>query len=914
MARDDDLDPERIAKAPWHAVSRKDALERLASGDKGIDEDEAKKRRERFGENRLPEEKRESLLKVFLRQFKDPLIYILLIAGAVSLALGNFNNAIFILAVLLINSGIGTYQEWKAEASAEALQSVIRIKAKVHRGGREREVDATELVPGDIVTVGAGDAVPADLRLLEAKNLHADESLLTGESTPVRKRHDAEVDEDAGIGDRETLLHAGCSVLDGKARGVVCRTGAATEVGRIAKRLAERESQAPPLVLKLRRFTRQIAVVILAAVALLSVVQLWQGAPVSQIFFLGVALAVSAIPAGLPVAITVAISIAANRMAARNVIVRLLPAVEGLGSCTLVASDKTGTLTANVLTVKRLWLPDGAEFDVEGEAYEPEGEVKPREDGGDDEDTKERVEALASTGALCNEATFQVKDGEPEHEGDSVDVAFLVLASKLGIERDALKDEHEQVDLMPFRAERRFAASFNKADGKLQAHVKGAVEALLEMCGDADADAVKGEEEKLADEGFRVLALARGEVEEKSEYEADDLKSLELLGLVGLIDPIREEVPKAIEHCGKAGVEVRMITGDHPKTGLAIARKLGIADEDDEAATGKSLKECEDDERQLDRLVRDAPVFARVEPTQKTVIVERLQKQGHFVAVTGDGVNDAPALKAAHVGVAMGKDGTDVARGAAALILTDDNFASIVNGIEEGRVAYDNVRKVTWLLLATGAAEVLLFFLALFAGMPLPLTAVQLLWLNLVTNGIQDVALAFEKGEPGVLERKPRSPAQPVFDRQMIQQTLASGGYIGIVAFAAYWYMLERLGMNEFDARNLLLLLMVLFENAHVLSCRSETRSLFRVPLRSNPWVLLALVAAQSVHIAAMFLPGLSGVLEVAPVPIESWLLLLSIAATLLVFDELAKLVHRRGSTGSTGASAGRRSAAGAGS
>ena len=898
-AGEEDAGSERVADVAWHALSADEALDRLDSNARGLDAEKARRRREKYGENRLPEERRAGFVEVFLRQFKDPLICILLVAGLVSAALGNFNNAIFIFAVLLINSGIGSFQELRAEASAAALQSAMRIQARVLRGDREEKLDSTELVPGDVVRIKAGDAVPADLRLIDADNLHADESLLTGESTAVRKRHDQELDEEEGVGERVNLVHAGSAVVEGEGRGVVCRTGLDTEIGRIAAELAKGAGQAPPVVLKLRRFTRQIGILVLAAVLLLAIVQAWRGAPLEQIFFLGVALAVSAIPAGLPIAMTVAFSVAANRMARRNVIVRQLPAVEGLGSCSLVASDKTGTLTGNVLTVKRVWLRSGCELEVAGEGYEPQGDVQ-QKDGkdGDCEDKKasEEFEALVVSGALCNEGKFRPKDGDSEHEGDSVDVAFLVLACKLGCERAGLLETHDEVDFIPFKAERRFAASFNARDGKTVAHVKGAAEVIIEMCDGVDADAVRTKEDALADEGFRVLAVARGEVAKKDGYEREDLRGLEFAGLAGLIDPVRDEVPDAVSKCRQAGVEVRMITGDHPRTGLAIARQLGMAADDQQAATGRDISRLEnnDQSEDLEYLVRNAPVFARIEPAQKIRIVELLQAQGHFVAVTGDGVNDAPALKAAHVGVAMGAGGTDVARGASSMILADDNFASIVNGIEEGRTAYDNVRKVTWLLLSTGAAEVLLFFLALAAGMPLPLTAIQLLWLNLVTNGIQDVALAFEQAEPGVLERKPRSPKQPIFDRQMIRQTLVSGGYIGLVAFGAYWYMMEQLGMGEAEARNLLLLLMVLFENAHVLSCRSETQSLLRISWRSNPLVLLALVAAQGVHVLAMHLPGISGVLGAAPVSVETWAVLLVIAATLLVVDEFAKLLHRR--------------------
>ncbi|NBC22837.1 MAG: HAD-IC family P-type ATPase, partial [Gammaproteobacteria bacterium] len=424
--------------------------------------------------------------------------------------------------------------------------------------------------------------------------------------------------------------------------------------------------------------------------------------------------------------------------------------------------------------------------------------------------------------------------------------------------------------------------------------IKGAAEVVTGMCDGIDTDDVAAREEDLAEQGYRVLAVATGAVDGD---DADELTGLEFLGLVALIDPVRPEVPEAIEQCHSAGVEVRMITGDHPRTGLAIARELGIAGDDDVAVTGRELKDLEDDPEEYDRRINRARVFARVEPTQKTAIVDRLQANGHFVAVTGDGVNDAPALKGAHIGVAMGKGGTDVARGAAALILTDDNFASIVHGIEEGRGAYDNVRKVTWLLLATGAGEVLLFFLAIFAGLPLPLNPIQLLWLNLVTNGIQDVALAFEKTEPGVLKRNPRSPDQPIFDRLMIRHTLTSGLYIGGVAFAVYYYLIQA-GYGEHEARNLLLLLMVLFENVHAFSCRSERRSAFRVPLTANLLLVAAVVAAHGVHIGAMFVPGLRDVLGIAPVSADVWLTLLPIAVSLLLVDEIAKLIHRRQEAG----------------
>ena len=828
------------------------------------------------------------------------MIYVLLIAGLVSLGIGNLNNALFIFAVLAINSIIGTLQEGRAERSAAALQEMIRTRARVVRGGERRTVDAAQLVPGDRILIEAGSAVPADVRLVSAKGLQVDESALTGESTPVGKDADETLEEETVVSDRTNMAFAGSTVLDGEAAGFVVATGEHTEVGRIAESLTEETAQAPPLVLKLKRFTRQIALVVLAAIVILSITQFLQGVELTRLFFLGVALAVSAIPAGLPIAITVAMAVATRRMADVNVIVRQLPAVEGLGSCTLIASDKTGTLTANTLTVRRLQLPDEDELRISGDGYETEGEITLDGDDGDgdgspNDSQEEQARALAIAGALCNEGEIREKDGELETDGDSIDIAFLVLAAKFDLERDELLDKYPEIDRIPFNADRRFAATFNEVEGTPLAHVKGAAEVVLEMCANGDDEALAEREHALAERGYRVLALARGSVAEKdADYETDDLQDLEFLGFAALIDPIRAEVPDAIKRCRSAGVEVRMITGDHPATGMSIARDLGMAGEDDEAVTGAELRELEDDADALMKKIRAAKVFARVEPAQKHVIVDCLQEAGELVAVTGDGVNDAPALKTAHIGVAMGEAGTDVARRAASLILTDDNFASLVDGIEQGRGAYDNVRKVTWLLLATGAAEVLLFFLALFTGMPLPLTAVQLLWLNLVTNGIQDVALAMEKVEGDVLKRKPRPPDEPIFNRLMIQETLVSGGYIGLVAFALYFVMVNTFGVNENEARNLVLLQMVLFENVHAFSCRSETRSLLKIPLRHNPLLILAVIAAQGVHIAAMYIPGLNDVLGVQPVSLESWGILLGIAASLLVVDEIAKWMHRR--------------------
>jgi P-type Ca2+ transporter type 2C len=895
MATDTRLDPAETARA-WHAASPAEAAEALKSdGERGLERQDVQERRDAFGPNRLPRRRRKGPIAIFLRQFQDPLIYILLVAAAVSLAIGNLADAGFIFAVLLFNAGLGTYQEYRAESAAEALNEMMTITARVTRAGKTEDIDSEDLVPGDLVSLQSGAAVPADVRLLKSETLQADESLLTGESSPVEKSAQADLKEDTPLGDRVTLMHAGSTVLSGRGTGIVVRTGRRTEIGRIAESLSE-AAQVPPLVLRMRRFTRVIAVAILGVVAVLGVIQFLRGAGLEDIFLLSVALAVSAVPAGLPVAVTVALATGSSRMAARNVIVRRLPAVEGLGACTLIASDKTGTLTENELTASRIRPVDGnGDVAVTGTGLDPEGTLK-RDDRTIDLEAEGWLRDLAIAGTLCNEAELRRADGELQAVGDTVDAAFLVFAAKLDLSRSALLEDHPEVARIPFESERRFAVSFNRHGDQVIAHVKGAAEAVVKMCGGVDADAVAEQEARLADDGYRVLAVAAGAVDEATatNKDADAVKGLTFLGLVGLIDPLRAEVPEAIERCRAAGVEARMITGDHPRTALAIARKLTIADADEDVVVGRDLPDSEED---LDEAgietIRRAQVYARVEPRQKTVIVDALQQAGHFVAVTGDGVNDAPALRAAHIGVAMGKDGTDVARGAAELILTDDNFASIVNGIEEGRVAYDNVRKVVWLLISTGLAEIVLFALSVAFDTPLPLTPVQLLWLNLVTNGIQDVALAFEKQESGVLDRPPRPPQEGIFNRVMVEEVATSGLYMGLVAFTCFFVLTERWGYETAEARNLLLLLLVLFENVHAFNVRSETRSAFRIPLSNNWLLVLAVVAAQGVHIASMYVPGWRDLLGLIPVTFATWATLLAITLSKFFVVEVYK--HLRG-------------------
>jgi len=863
---------------------------------------EAERRLEIYGPNSLPQPEPPGVAIIFFRQFINPLIYILLAAAVVSLFLREWADAVFIFVVLLINAVIGAVQEYHAQRSAESLKQLVVSQARVERGGEAYEIAAVDLVPGDIALIESGNRVPAGLRLLVSSGLEIDESLLTGESMPVAKQAERVLGIGVPLADRVNMAFAGTLVTRGRGRGVVVATGRETELGHIAQAIGA-EGVKAPLIQRMERFTFRIGVAVLLMAGVIGAVAAWQGMVLAHIFFLVVALVVSAIPEGLPVAMTVALAIGVNRMARRNVIVRKLVAVESLGSCTFIGADKTGTLTMNELTARRVLLPGEDPWEVSGEGMIPEGAIRIPADRLPE--VSGLLTGLCRAVTLANEGFLGRRDGGWAHHGDPVDVALLVLAHKAGITQVEAVEDCPQLGNIPFESERMYAASLNQVGTTQIMSVKGAWERVLPLCdtmataaGDVPLDQTRIEQQVLdmARAGYRVLAVAAGRLalESGETFSEEHLKGLRFLGVVGMMDPPRPEARPSIQACRQAGVEVAMMTGDHPETAFAVAHELGLALSKREVVTGPELKQAEvEGPEVLDALVGRARVFARVEPEQKLRIVEALDRLGHFVAMTGDGANDAPALRAAHVGVAMGRRGTDVARDVSDILLTDDNIASIVAGVEEGRVAYANVRKVISLLIATGAAELVLFFLALFAAVPLPLVAVQLLWLNLVTNGIQDVALAFEPAEGGEMARPPRPPKEPIFNRLMIERTVIAAGVMGTLAFGLYHWLLSQ-GWDQEAARNSTLLLMVLFENVFVFNCRSEMRSALRHnPLR-NPLLLFGTAAAQLVHIGAMYTPGVKDVLGLEPVSLGHWAALLAIALSLLLVMEVHKAVRRR--------------------
>jgi magnesium-transporting ATPase (P-type) len=913
-----------IPDAAWHTLAIDDALRRLASDREGLSVAEAVRRLAVFGPNTLPREPLPAVWRLAIGQLANPLVLLLLAAALVSFAIGDTKDAIIIAVVIAIDAGLGTWQEAKAHRSSRALEKLLQIRAAVSRGGTVCEIPADEVVPGDILWLESGNRVPADARLLATHGLEVDESLLTGESLPVTKDAAWTGSPEAALADRSDMVYAGSIVTRGRASAVVVATGLRTSVGELAIDVAARAAGKPPLVARMERFTRSVAVAVVAAAAAIGLLGVAVGQRPQEMFLFAVVLAVSAIPEGLPVSLTIALAIATGRMAARGVIVRRLPAVEGLGSCTLIATDKTGTLTCNELTVTTLELPatdrDPPErLAVSGQGFVPTGSVLrdgravPLPQAGLARSAEPRLHSLVACGVLCNEATLHHRDGAWTWRGDAVDVALLSLGVKQGLEREALLAEGPQFDELPFEPEHRFAVTFHTFPHGRIACVKGAPEAVLPMCGGAPEQLASWQERAtaLAAEGLRVLAFAQGRVTVggSAQHPPPVLDGLDFLGFMGLVDPLRQGVGEAVRQCGRAGIRVVMITGDHRLTSLAIARQLDLTHDDTDVVTGGELAAMPP--HRFTEAVRTARVFARVTPRQKLQIVEAARAAGHFVAVTGDGVNDAPALRAANIGVAMGRGGTDVAREAAGLVISDDNFATIVAGVEEGRIAYDNVRKVIFLLVSTGAAEMVLVTLAVATGSPLPLTAAQLLWLNLVTNGIQDVALAFEPGQGDELDRPPRPPDEPIFDRGMVGRIAISAVVMGVAAFVVFRVWLDAGTQAATDhgvvgatalsaARHATLLVMVLFENVHLANCRSETHSAFSTPPWKSPLLLTGTLTALAVHLLAMHWPPAQAILDVAPASGREWLVLSAVALTILPAIELHKWWIRRQSSGFT--------------
>jgi len=851
----------------FHTKNIEQAFSILKASTSGLTSEEVNKRQEKYGLNILPSKPDMTLFAHFLQQFKSPIIYILLLATFMALIIQEYTDAGFILAVLLLNALIGTYQEYSASQKAKLLQNLIKANAMVLRDGVTQEVDSRYIVPGDIVMFESGTKVAADIRMTETKNLMVDESLLTGESIDVHK--DAlflSDDSDLLLPERRNMLFAGTYISSGRGIGVVSAIGKDTETGKIAQLLSKESKAKIPLLEKMEKLSFTISIVIGIMVLILFAIGLLKGMTFYTLFLFSVALAVSTIPEGLPVAITVALTSASIAMSKRNVIIRKLAAIEGLGACTLIASDKTGTLTQNKLSVEYFISPH--------QVY-------------DTDTMHEAHDKVYLASILCNEMHYEeAKEGGVDFFGDQVDIALARFAANADESYVTSSKSYRKIDEIPYEPINRFSAVMMEQDEKVFQFSKGSPETVLEHCNvtDEEKKAILADVDEWALKGYRTIALAHKESVDESTI---SLNNFTYLGFVAIIDPVREESPDAIKKAQEAGIKVVMITGDHPNTALCIAQELGIASSEESVMGEKELLAWEKNGAKAEEL-KDQTVFSRVTPEQKMKIVMAYQALGHYVAVTGDGVNDAPALRHANIGVAMGKSGTDIAKASSDLILTDDNFASIVSGIEEGRRAHDNIRKVIYLLISTGFAELVLVMLSFITGLPLPLLPVQLLWLNLATNGIQDVILGLEKAEPGLLKKKPRSPKEPIFNRLMLRRIVVGGLYIGLVSFVLFYFLLQG-GESVESARNIILLLMVLFENVHVFNSRTEINYLHKMSYINSVPLISLVIFTQLLHIASMHIPFMQNVLSTQPVSLDTWLELTIIAIGLVLVMEADK-------------------------
>jgi len=848
----------------------------------GLTNTEVKKRIEKYGKNVLPKKKKDSVIKIFFREFKDPIIILLLFAIVASLIVGEVVDALAIFFIVIVDIIMGTYQENKANNTAEALEKLVKVKNRVVRNGEIVEIDSSNLTIGDFVLLESGDKISADLRIVEAHNLMVDESILTGESIQVNKNNLIINKENAAITEQSNILFSGTNIVTGRAKAIVVGIGINTEIGKIADSINTTKEEKSPLTIRVEKFSKQISVLVLVVAIIIAILLIMKDVPGHEIFLSVIALAVSAMPEGLPLALTMALTIASNKMSKKNVIVRKLKSVESLGSCTVIASDKTGTLTVNEQTAKKILLPNNYEYNVTGTGYELKGEVIG--------ENLEYAKDIALYGTLNNEASI---NGD-KRIGDSIDIAFLVLGKKMNVDTHAIKT----LEIIPYESENKYSAVFYEMNGETYCTVKGSLEKVKEFCKNINlvddkinSNILEEQNKRLASLGYRVIALAAGKVKKQDKYCEHDIKGLTFMGMVGFIDPIRKEAVASINECRNAGIKVLMITGDHPLTAFSIAKDLSLTNTYDEVTTGDEVSEyLSKGKKNFDEFVSKKVIFTRVTPLQKLEIVESLKRQGEFVAVTGDGVNDAPALKSANIGIAMGS-GTDIARETANMIVIDDNFKSIVAGVKEGRIAYANIRKITFFLISCGLAEVLFFCLSILFNLPMPLVAIQLLWLNVVTDGIQDFALSFEKAENGIMKEKPRNPKEPLFDKNLFQEIIVSGLTIGILVFIVWYYLINKVHMDVNMARGYIMALMVFIQNIHVFNCRSEKNSAFSIPLKSNKLILVAFLSSIILQIIVMEVPIMSKFLQTVSIPFINLVYLFILALVVLIILEIYKRI-----------------------
>ena len=859
----------------------------------GLSDAEAQERSAKYGKNRLEGGKEKTILQMALEQLKDYMVIILIIAAIVSVILGETLEGVIIIAIVILNTFLGVYQENKASNALKALKEMASPHAKVLRNGQIVEVASSDVVPGDVTVIEAGDYIPADVRLIEVVNLKVDEAALTGESVPVEKDADVILAEDASLGDRINCAYMGTVVTYGRGKGIITDIGMGTQMGNIADMLNDVEDETTPLQKKLDSLGKVLGTVCLVVCGVIFLLGLLRGMAFFDIFMLSVSLAVAAIPEGLTVVVTVVLAMGMQKMVKCNAIIKRLSAVETLGSTTVICSDKTGTLTQNKMTIQKLYNGKDA-FDVSGTGYSPVGEVTDASGKSAAYEVKKVVEG----GLLCNDATYN-----PEKEtiiGDPTEGAMVVLAHKLSMEKDAWENKYPRIQEIPFDSDRKLMSTYHEIDGKIVMYTKGAPDELLRRCvsieldgqvealSDAKREEILAKNQSFAEQALRVIGLAY-RVVEKATVDLTMENNLIFVGLMGMIDPPREEAKSAVAVCKKAGIQVKMITGDHKITASAIGAQLGI--ESERTVEGREINEMSDE--QLCECVKTTNIFARVSPEHKVRLVDAVRANGNIAAMTGDGVNDAPSLKHADIGVAMGITGTDVSKEAADMILTDDNFASIVSAVAEGRTIYANIRKVVGFLLSCNIGEILVLFFAMLIGFEEPLVAIQLLSINLITDAFPAFALGMEKEEAGIMDRKPRDPSEPIVNRKMtiavvIQSLALALGTLGSFAYGFYVH-------DDLDvARTACFLTLVLGELLRAYSARSENRFVFKMKVFENSYLNKCVLLSMLFMIASIYVPFLNPVFSTVALTFDEMAVALLLAFIPMMGGELAKFITRK--------------------
>lgn len=893
-------------------------FKKLDTTSDGLTEEEAKKRLDLYGKNELTEKKRKSKVIIFLEQFKDFLVFVLIFAALISAFVGELTESIIIWIIIIANGILGFIQEYRAEAAIDALKEIGALKALVKRSGKKREISSLDIVPGDIVYLESGDKVPADGRVIKNTNLYVEEAALTGESVPAEKKFQVlsvEAQKEIPVNDQKNMVFSSTIVTNGRGSYVVTKTGMNTEVGKIAELIQTQEEMETPLNKKLKKFGKQIGLIILSICIVIFIIKVVRQDTILNAFIISISLAVAAIPEGLPVVVTTTLALGVQRMSKKNAIIRKLPAIETLGSTTKICTDKTGTLTKNEMTVKQLYL-NHINLYVSGEGYEPIGKIKDSEGNQLSPQENDVLKTHILAGYLCNNA-YLMRDEKEKYiiEGDPTEGAFIVLGEKSGLIRKEIDIRYERIVEYFFDSTRKRMSVVveDKKENKETLYMKGAPEIVLNLCdriyidgtirkltGDDRAKILKANNE-MAAQALRVLATAYDFCEAETyickprEVEED----LIFIGLVGIIDPARPEAKSAIETSKRAGIDVKMITGDQAITAKAIARELDIIkDQNEKIILGSQISDLSDEE------LLDSHVYARVAPEHKLRIVEALQKRGEIVAMTGDGINDAPALKKADIGVAMGITGTDVSKEASAMILADDNFATIVSAVEEGRGIFDNMKKFILFLISCNIAEILLIFVGILFDLPLPLIAIQILWINLMTDGLPALALSSDPYEPDLMSRKPRNPKRNIIDKRAFTSIIIRAIIITVISLILYfialeiyapgWPTLPKDSPQLYLPRTFVFSTLLICELLNVYNTRSDRRSFFKVPVLSNKYLLGAVLISLIANFVLIYTPPLATLFQLSPIPLIDWFVIIPLSFLTVAAEEMIKWYWRR--------------------